>query len=73
MAPRHRGRYAVGRGPRTRSVAKTREHVADISELAEMAKHHLKEGRFEDAAACLHLIEQHASIGREGLGPLLDR
>ena len=52
------------------ALRKTRLHVA---ELAEMAKGHLEEGRFEDASACLRLIEQHAALGREGLGPLLDR
>ena len=47
-------------------------HVADIAPLAEMEREHLHEGRFEEASACLRLIEQHAALGREGLGPLLD-
>jgi hypothetical protein len=34
---------------------------------------HLREGRFEDASACLRLIEQHAAIGREKLGALIER
>ena len=55
------------------ALRKAREHVSDIATLAEMARAHLEEGRFEDASACLGLIEQHASIGREDLGPLLDR
>ena len=55
------------------ALRKARGHVADIAALVEMARAHLEEGRFEDAAACLRLIEQHATIGREGLGPLLDR
>ena len=55
------------------ALGKTREHVADIAELAEMAEEHLREGRFEEASACLRLIEQHAALDREGLGPLLDR
>ncbi|MDP9481109.1 MAG: hypothetical protein M3R38_36500 [Actinomycetota bacterium] len=54
------------------ALEKTRGHVADIATLAEMAKAHLQEGRFEDASACLRLIEQHAALGREGLGPLLN-
>ncbi len=55
------------------ALAKTRGHVADIAELVEMAQEHLNEGRFEEASACLRLIEQHAASGREGLGPLLNR
>ena len=55
------------------ALRRTRGHVADIAELARAAEEHLREGRFENASACLRLIEQHASIGREGLGPLLDR
>ncbi len=54
------------------ALRKTREHVADTARLVEMAKGHLEEGRFEDASACLRLIEQHAALGREGLGPLLN-
>ena len=54
-------------------LRETREHVADIATLVEMAKTHLEEGRFEAASACLRLIEQHAAIGREGLGPLLNQ
>ena len=54
------------------ALRKIRRHVADITELAEMAREHLQEGRFEDASACLRLIEPHAALGREGLGPLLD-
>ena len=53
------------------ALNKARGHVADITELAEMARDHVEEGRFEDAVACLRLIEQHASIGREGLSKLL--
>ena len=56
-----------------KALDKAREHVADIAKLAEMAKKPLREGRCEDAAACLRLIEQHASLGKEGLGPLLGR
>ena len=41
--------------------------------LAKVAEEHLEEGRFEDTSACLRLIEQHASIGRENLGSLVDR
>ena len=52
------------------ALEKARAHVADVAKLAEMAKEHLEEGRFEDASACLGLIEQHASIGREALGGL---
>ena len=55
------------------ALRKTREHVADIAAPAKAAEEHLEEGRFEEASACLHLIEQHASIGREDLGPLIDR
>ena len=54
------------------ALRKTREHVDDIATLVEMTKAHLEEGRFEDAAACLSLIGQHASIGREGLSGLLE-
>ncbi len=54
------------------ALRKTRQHVADVTKLVEMAKAHLEEGRFEDASACLRLIEQHAALGREGLGPLLN-
>ena len=55
------------------ALDKARQHVADVAKLAEMAQGHLEEGRFEDASACLRLIEQHAALGKEGLGPLLDR
>ena len=54
------------------ALEKARAHVADVAKLAEMAKEHLEEGRFEDASACLRLIEEHASIGGEGLGRLVD-
>ena len=47
--------------------------MADIATLVDMAKEHLEEGRFKDASACLRLIEQHAALGREGLGRLLDK
>ncbi len=50
-----------------------RTHVADVAKLAGIAQVHLEEGRFEDASACLRLIEQHAVLGKEALGPLLDR
>lgn len=53
------------------ALNKARGHVADIATLVEMARGHTEEGRFEDASACLHLIEQHASIGRESLSGLL--
>ena len=53
------------------ALRKTRLHVTDIATLVEMARAHLEEGRFEDASACLRLMERHASIGREGLGELL--
>lgn len=55
------------------ALRKTREHVPNITTLASAAAKHLKEGRFEEASACLRLIEQHASIGRKDLGPLIDR
>ncbi len=55
------------------ALEKARGHVEGIAALAKMADEHLREGRFEDASACLRLIEQHAAIGREDLGPLLDR
>lgn len=54
------------------ALRKIRAHVADLAELASAAEEHLREGRFEDASACLHLIEQHASIGREGISGLLE-
>ena len=44
------------------ALQKARGHVADIATLAEMAREYLREGRFEDAAACLRLIEQHAAL-----------
>ena len=53
------------------ALEKTRGHVADIATLAEMGEEHLREGRFEEAAACLRLTEQHAGLGREGLGEIL--
>ncbi len=37
-----------------------------------MAEEHLREGRFEDARACLLLIEEHASTGKDVLGWLLE-
>ena len=55
------------------ALRKTREHIADIAELARLAEEHLNEGRFEDASACLRLIEQHAALGREGIGAFFDR
>ena len=54
------------------ALRKSRSHVADIATLVEMAKGHLEEGRFEDASACLRLIEQHAALGREGLNALFE-
>ena len=51
----------------------TRRHVADIAGLAREAEEHLRDGRFGDASACLRLIEQHAALGREGLGEFFDR
>ncbi len=54
------------------ALRKAREHVADIAELARAAEERIDEGRFEDTSACLRLIEQHAALGREGLGPLLN-
>ena len=51
---------------------KARLHVADMPKLAEMAEEHLEEGRFEDTAACLRLIEEHASTGKDALGWLLN-
>ncbi len=50
---------------------KDRAHVADIATLVEMAKQHVEEGRFEDASACLRLIEQHAVLGRQWLDPMV--
>ncbi len=55
------------------ALRNAREHVADVATLAEMAEAHLREGRFEDASACLRLMERHASTGRDVLGPLLNR
>ncbi len=54
------------------ALRKARAHVADIAELARAAEEHVEEGGFEDASACLRFIEQHAALGREGLGPLLN-
>ena len=54
------------------ALDKARRHVADIAELAERARAHLDEGRFEDALACLRLVEQHASTGKDVLGLILD-
>ncbi|MDP9438014.1 MAG: hypothetical protein M3P49_04625 [Actinomycetota bacterium] len=68
-----RGRYARRMDHELEALRKTRGHVADVAKLAEMAQAHLREGRFEDAGACLRLIEQHATLGRENLGPLLNR
>ena len=67
MALRDRGRYARRMDRELEALRKARGHVADIATLAEMTKQHLEEGRFEDASACLHLIEKHAALGREGL------
>ncbi|MDP9485918.1 MAG: hypothetical protein M3Q49_09080 [Actinomycetota bacterium] len=55
-----------------KTLDRARGHVAAITRLAEMAEGHLREGKFEDASACLRLIEQHAVLGREGLAPLLN-
>ncbi len=56
-----------------KALNKARGHVADIAELVRQAEGHMEEGCFEDASACLRLIEQqHAALGREGLGPLPD-
>lgn len=61
------------RGSVDRALRKTRSHVADIARLAEMTKKQLHEGRFEDARACLQLIEEHASAtGKDALGWLLE-
>ena len=53
------------------ALNKAHGHVADIAKLAKMAGEHLEAGRFEDASACLRLIEQHAALGGEGLSGLL--
>ncbi|PLS86851.1 MAG: hypothetical protein CYG60_05045 [Actinobacteria bacterium] len=53
------------------ALRKARLHVSDVVELAEMTEEHLREGRFEDASACLRLSEQHASTGKDALGWLL--
>ena len=53
------------------ALSKTRSHVANAAKLAEIAKEHMEEGRFEDALVCLRLIEQHAALGREGGSDLL--
>ena len=54
------------------ALNKVRGHVADVAELAEMAQEHLREGRFEDARACLLLIGEHTSIGKNALGWLFE-
>ena len=33
------------------ALRKTREHNADVSELARLAEEHIEEGRFHDASA----------------------
>lgn len=53
------------------ALRETRLHVADIVELAQLVKEHVEAGGFEDAMACLRLIEQHTSLGKEALGQLL--
>lgn len=50
------------------ALDKARRHVADIARLAEMAEEHLRERRFEDAEACLRLIQEHPSTGKDALG-----
>ncbi|MDP9475926.1 MAG: hypothetical protein M3R38_09605 [Actinomycetota bacterium] len=40
-----------------KTLDRARGHVADITRLVEMAREHLREGRFEDARACLMLVE----------------
>ena len=64
--------YAAPMDRELEALEKTRGHVADVATLAETAREHLREGRFEEASACLRLVEQHAAIGRDVLGPLLD-
>lgn len=54
------------------ALDEARGHVAGIAKLAELAREHLGEGRFEDASACLRPIEQHASIGKDVLGLVMD-
>ena len=71
MALRSSWRYAGGMDRELEALRKTRVHVADVAKLVEMAEEHLEEGRFEDAYACLRLIEQHAALGRERLGSLM--
>lgn len=46
--------------------------IGDVAKLAAMANLYIQGGRFEDAFACLRLIEQYAAWGREGFGPPLD-
>lgn len=54
------------------ALRKTREqHVADVAKLAEAAKEHMEEDRFQDVTAYPRLIKQHAALGREGLSRLL--
>ena len=72
MARGHAGRYAARMDRDLEALAKARGHVADVAALAEAAKEHLHGGRFEEASARLRLIEQHAAIGRGGLGRLLE-
>ena len=54
------------------ALGKARGHVANVAKLAAMAEEHLREGRFEDAEVCLRLIEEHATIGKDALGWLLE-
>jgi hypothetical protein len=52
------------------ALAKAHGHVHEIARLAELAGEHLAEGKFEDAAVCLRLIEKSAEIGKDVLGLL---
>lgn len=73
MAMQGQRGYAARMDRDLEALRKSREHVGDITTLAQAAEDHLEKGRFEEAASCLRLIEQHASIDREVLGPLLNQ
>ena len=51
------------------ALGKAREHVGDVGTLVEMAKDHLREGRFEDASACLRLYRAARGVGQGGPRP----
>ncbi len=73
MAYRRWLRYPSAMDRELEALDKTCQHAAHIARPAGLAEEHLGEGRFEDVKAALRLIEKPAVLGKNSLGPFLNR